>query len=149
MENVIIKRTAWYLISRDMFLLFLIVIRMLICYGTLNPGDPILIILLIATAIPFVFFCIRLITLALKAKQNQYVSDAFKDEYFRQIKLKSGYNAFLCMLIVSVAALVANGIMNLQPACIPFPATGICEIIIFSGVVTSDITKILMSRGQV
>lgn len=142
-ESIIIRKANRLLIIRNIFLLALILIHFSIYFNFMSELLMIKGIIMAVCGALWLLFFIRYIVLIRKAVQDPYLKSAFQDEFFKTVKLKSGYHGFVGMLSAA-AVLVIIGLISGQqeiPMLVP------CEIILFSGILTSDISKIIQSRG--
>ncbi len=147
MENKVVRRAVAYLVSRDVLLFILIFSHTVISTGILTAIHPAIPAALVICAILWVLFFSRLMGLVFKLRKDEYINAAFKDEYFSNVKLKSGCNAYTSMIITGVLIAAASLIFEASSSGIVIPVYIACEIIILSGVISDDITKMLSVRG--
>ena len=95
MEKTIIGRTAGYLISRDILLAILFCGHFLVYYNFFPQIKIVILSVLAAGAILWILFFTRLIKAVSIARKDKYLSTAFNDEYFSNVKIRAGYNGHL------------------------------------------------------
>ncbi len=143
-ENLLIKKANRWLVIRNAFLLGLILLHFSIYFEIGSDFTLIKIgIISVCTAL-WLFVYIKYVVMALKASKNTYLKNAFRDEYFYMIKIKSGYHGFVAMLIVIIALILLGLMLDLGHVSMVIPS----EIVLYSGILVSDISKIVQSRGE-
>lgn len=147
MEKKVVRRAVAYLISRDVLLFILVFSHTVISTNILTAVHPAIPAALGICAVLWILFFSRLIRLAFKLRKDEYINAAFNDEYFSNAKLKAGFNAYTSMVITGVLIAAASLIFEAASSGIMIPVYIACEIIILSGVITDDITKMLSVRG--
>lgn len=146
MEKKVFKRTVTYLLSRDVLLFLLIFSHTVLSINMLPDAHPVIPVILGICTLLWIIFFTRLMGLVFRLKKDAHYKNAFNDEYFSQTKLKAGFNAYTCMVITGVIMAAASIIIEASSSGIMLPVYITCEIIILSGVITDDITKILSVR---
>jgi uncharacterized membrane protein len=147
MENKVVRRTVAYLVSRDVLLFILVFSHTVISTNILTAVHPVIPAVLVICAVLWILFFTRLMGLVIKLRKDEYINSAFKDEYFSNAKLKAGFNAYTSMIIAGVLLAIASLILEAASSGIMIPVYIACEIIILSGVIADDITKLLSVRG--
>ncbi len=147
MEKKVVGRTVAYLVSRDVLLFILVFSHTVISTNLLSDVHPVIPAALGICAVLWVLFLTRLMRLVFKLRKDDYINAAFKDEYFSNIKLKAGFNAYTSMIITGVLIAAVSLIFEAASSGIMIPVYIACEIIILSGVIADDITKMLSVRG--
>ncbi len=147
MEKKVIGHTVTYLVSRDVLLFLLVFSHTVISTNIFASVHPVIPAALVICAILWILFFSRLMGLVFKLRKDAYISTAFNDEYFINTKLKSGYNAYTSMVITAVLIAAVSLIFEAASSAITIPVYITCEIIILSGIITDDITKMLSVRG--
>lgn len=147
MEEKVLRRTVAYLVSRDVLLLILVFSHTVISINLLTAVQPVIPTVLGVCAVLWILFFTRLMELVFKLRKNSYINEAFKDEYFSNVKLKAGFNAYTSMVITGVVIAAAALILEAASSGFMIPVYIACEIIVLSGVITDDITKMLSVRG--
>lgn len=146
MEKKVFKRTVTYLLSRDVLLFLLVFSHTVLSINMLPDAHPVIPVILGICTLLWIIFFTRLMGLVFRLKKDAHYKNAFNDEYFSQAKLKAGFNAYTCMVITGVIMAAASIIIEASSSGIMLPVYITCEIIILSGVITDDITKILSVR---
>lgn len=146
MEKNVIRRTVAYLMSRDVLLFLLVFSHTVIRINILTDVHPVIPIILGICAVLWLLFFTRLMELVFKLKKDAHYKNAFNDEYFSSTKLRAGYNAYTCMFITGVIIAAASIIFEASSSIVVLPVYIACEIIILSGVIADDITKMLSVR---
>jgi|GEM_PF-5306888 len=147
MEKKIIGHTIKYLIARDLCLLMLICGHISIYYNLISNTKTAIIPLVAAGVLLWIIFFAKLMYSVSKAKKDKYLVSAFSDEYFKAIKVQAGYNGFISMCTLCLVLILGNIVLNALSINVDIPIHLASEVIILFGVVTDDISKILLSRG--
>lgn len=147
MEKKVIKRTFGYLISRDIWLILLFCTHLLIYFNSSSGIKPVIISALGVATIIWIIFYSRLMIIVIRPRKDRYLKEAFKDEFFINIKLKAGFNAFIGMIVMSLMLITTAILLDTLSIIVSIPLYFACELIILSGVMVDDISKIIMSRG--
>ncbi len=147
MEKAVIGRTISYLITRDIWLILLLCGHILVYYNLFPSLNPVILSVLGIGALLWILFFTRLLKLVFAAKKDKYLVNAFSDEYFRNIREKAGYHAYismctLCLILIFVFILLEGISINID-----IPLFIACETVFLLGVITDDISKIFLSRG--
>ncbi|MDP4093097.1 MAG: hypothetical protein Q8920_07015 [Bacillota bacterium] len=98
-------------------------------------------------AVLWILFFTNLLRIVSVAKKDKYLVIAFHDEFFLNIKIKAGYNGYTTMIISCLIFMIGSILLNVLSIRVDFPAYISCEIILLLGVITDDISKILLIKG--
>lgn len=146
-ENTIIKHTFRYLIARDILFLLLVFIHTLIFYKLIEfIKVPIIVLLGAGLLTSGLCFCNLMLTVY-RTRKDSYLKQAFKDEFFISMRIKSGYHGYIAVIVTSIFFIVTSLLMDMLSTGIDIPIYLILELVILIGVVTDDMSKILQSRG--
>lgn len=145
MEHRIIQKNVSYLILRDVFLFLLVFVHTFSFYFP-GFGGGRLSIVLAAGFVIWLVLLFRLIALSVKAGKDDYLKNAFQDEFFSAVAVKSGYYAFLGMLIACVMFFAVSIMQYNSLLALNLPAYLACEIIILCGVILNDASKLILLR---
>lgn len=147
MEKKIIARTIGYLISRDVLLAILVCGHIFVHYNFFPQMQAVIVSALAAGAVLWILFFTRLIKTVSTARKDTYLSSAFGDEYFKNIKTQAGYNGFIAMVVCCIAFILGSVLLSELPFKVDIPIYIAGEITLLVGVAADDISKITMSRG--
>ncbi len=146
-ENNIIQNTGRFLLLRDVLLFLLILAHAGLYYNLLADAENYIYIFIAAIAVLIMLLYLRLIMYARNAGKNDYLKNAFKDELFEMIKMKSYYHGFIGMVSVILMFILINVISGSFGEAIEIPMVFTCEALLLTGIIVSDISKIRQSRG--
>jgi len=146
-EKIIIVKTIGYLITRDILLLTLVFTHIIAYYNNLWERKSIFLSISLVVILIWILFFINILFNFYKLKKDKVLVQAFKDEYFYNIKIKSGSNGYIIMLLTCMIFIIINLIFNMLSIQVDFPSYFFCDIIFLIGIITNDISKILLSVG--
>ncbi len=147
MEKTVLRRTTGYLIARDVFLVILIGGHISAYNQFMRQMNIVILSILLAGALIWIFFFTNLLKIVSIARKDQSLVTAFGDEYFASMKTKAGYNGYRMMLLCCLIFIIGSIILHALSIEVNFPVYFPCEIILLTGVITDDTTKILLSKG--
>ncbi|MCX7745849.1 MAG: hypothetical protein N2645_03015 [Clostridia bacterium] len=147
MEKTIIGRTIGYLISRDILLAILVLGHISVYYHFFSQINFVILPVLVVGAFLWILFFTKLIRIVSIAKKDKYLVTAFSDEYFSNIKMRAGYNGYIIMVLCCLIFIFGSVLLNILSIGVDIPVYIAFEIVMLLGVVTDDISKILLSRG--
>ncbi len=146
-ENNVIQKTGRFLLLRDLLLFLLILAHAGLYYEVLPDAVNYIYIFIAVIGVLILLLYLGLIMYARKAGKNEYLKNAFKDELFETIKIKSYYHGFIGMVSVIVLLVLINMISVALGEAIEIPMIFTCEVLLLSGIIVSDISKMCQSRS--
>lgn len=146
-ENNVIQSTSRFLLLRDLLLFLLILAHAGLHYKVLPDAVDYIYIFIAVIGVLILLLYLRLIMYASKAGKNEYLKNAFKDELFETIKIKSYYHGFIGMVCVIVLLVLIYMISAALGEAIEIPMVFTCEALLLTGIIVSDISKIRQSRS--
>lgn len=140
-ETTHMRQAIGYIIARDIFLLLLITGHVLFYYQWII-GPSVLWVLAVG-AVAWAIIYVKSVKMYLKIRRDRYLRDAYYDEYFKNIMLKSGYRGYVAVFILCFALIVVSAVSDLVSIHINLPYQIVCEFIIMVGLFTDDVSKII------
>jgi hypothetical protein len=137
------KKTSIHLVTRDLWLIFLILTHISLYYGLSYWIKVMAIIPAVVSGLIWLVVYINLLGLARKASRDTYLKKAFGDEFLKNILNVSGHHGFIGMAVAAVIFLFLNLILNVIGIYPDIPMMITSELLILAGIITSDLSKII------
>lgn len=143
----LMARSLHYFLLRDALLLFLIFTHTIITYELIAKLQSAILFVVGFLSVVWLGYYMRSVWMYLKAKKDPYLKEAINDEYIKEIVFKSSYHGYASMVVTSSILIAISLLLSHLPTRIVIPYYIACEIILFSGIVTSDISKMIQVRA--
>lgn len=126
-EKHVIKSAARLLVVRNLLFLILIAFHLIISLVLIPNLESYTFYTALTCGVLLIIAYIWHLFITFKASKNEYIRQAFQDEYFKMIKTKSGYYGFSAMVVMSILLILLELIFHFQTVSILVPS----EIILF------------------